>query len=102
MTLRDDHLRIALGTTTIVLPAGSRQALIARLRPYEAMRDVRELVERTRPPEVMSLTAAQKASLLRVLDEWETETGGQPDAMPPGIPALRDGLRDHPAGDIRS
>ena len=58
-----DHVQIALSRETIAIPWESRQALLAKLRPIEAMREVVlafEAVGTTRPVE---LTAEQKDDL---------------------------------------
>jgi hypothetical protein len=98
MTLRDDHLRVPLSRGTIVLPHGSCEALVARLHRYDAMRDVREALERVEPPEGVPLTAAQKAFLIRVIDEWATDGDGRGEPLPPGILELRDGLLEDLTG----
>ena len=92
MTLRDDHVRVPLSRRTIVLPHGSCEALVARLHQYDSMCAVRESLERVEPPEGVPLTAAQKASLIRVIDEWATDVDGHGEQLPPGIRKLRDGL----------
>ena len=92
MTLRDDHLRVPLSRGTIVLPHGSCEALVARLHRYDSMDEVREALERVEPPEGVRLTAAHKAFLIRVIDEWGADVVGRGESLPPGIRKLGDGL----------
>jgi len=93
MTLRDDHLRIAVGYRTIALPRTSGEALIERLHRYDSMCDVREALEQHGPPRTVRLTAAQEASLVGIIHTWAIEADGTA-SLPPGILRLRDALRD--------
>ena len=93
MTLRDDHLRIAVGYRTIALSRASGEALIERLHRHDSMCDVREALEQHGPPTTVRLTAAQEASLVGIIDTWAVDVDGAA-SLPPGILRLRDALRD--------
>lgn len=90
-----DHLH----TITVVLSAGdvtiswdTRQALMARLQHISdssSLRSMFEAVGATRPVE---LNAAQRATLLGLLDEWSVDD--ESEAMPTELDDLRSSLRD--------
>jgi len=95
MTLKDDHLRIALARETIVLPRVSREPMLSMLEQSGSMHELREALESNEPPEVVRLTAAQKRALIQLIEQWARDVdGGLASALPPGILGLRDALLD--------
>ena len=101
MTLRDDHLRIALRRETIVLPRASGEAMLGRLRQLDSMRDLRETLESIDAQELLRLTTAQKVGLIQLIEQWGSDVDGLNSGLPPGIfqlrSALHDDLRDAPS-----
>jgi hypothetical protein len=91
MTLRDDHLRIALRRETIVLPRASGEAMLRRLQQLGSMRDVRATLESVEAPEPVRLTAVQKVGLIDLIERWRRDVDG---ALPAGILELGNALRD--------
>jgi hypothetical protein len=92
VSLKDDHLRIALGRRTIVLPHSSSVALIVELRRRGSLPELREALERNEPPERLVLTAAERASLAGFIEDWTAEVAEGGIGMPSGILELRDAL----------
>lgn len=94
MTLRDDHLRIALSRETIVLPRASGEAMLGRLRQLDSMRDVRDTLESIQAPEPLRVSRAQKVALIQLIEQWGSAVDRLDSGLPPGIWELRDALHD--------
>ena len=72
----------------------SRKALLAELRPIEAMREVVAAFEAVGTSRPVELTTEQKLDLHAVLTGWAQETDGGNMALPKGIRELSDALAD--------
>src|SRR5262245_51939626 len=95
MTLRDDHVRIALGRETMVLPRASYELLLAELRHSDSMRDIRKAFETTQPPQLVHLTRFQKLALTDLIEQLANDVDvGPTGELPAGIVGLQRALRD--------
>ena len=94
MTLKDDHLRIALARETIVLPRVSREAILSRLEQSGSMHQLREALGSNEAPEAVRLTAGQKGALIQLIERWARDVDGLNRGLPPGIFELRNALHD--------
>jgi hypothetical protein len=93
MALRDDHIRILLSRETLVLPHSSHEALRVEVHKVDSMRDVHEALEAIEPPELLRLTATQKAALVQLIERWAIEVDGRGgNGLPSGILELRNAL----------
>jgi len=87
-------VQIAVTNRTISIPWKSRQALLAELRPIEAMHEVVLAFEAVGTSRPVELTAEQKDDLHGVLTGWAQETEGGFTALPKGISELSNALYD--------
>jgi len=83
-----DRVRVDAGEI-VEIPWASRQALLARLRPLEGMREIVGAFEAVGVSRSVELSGEQKAVLLEELDAWAEEA-----ELPEGLEPLRLALAD--------
>ncbi len=91
---RIDEVRIALRGGNVVIPWGSREALLEQLRKVETLNDVRDAFRTVGTTQPVSLTAPQKAGLMNVITLWADRLERGWEDRPEGIHELRHALYD--------
>jgi hypothetical protein len=95
------RVRVTLGGKTIDFPWASRDLLLAKLRPLDAMRPVVDQFEAVGTSRPVVLKHQQKVALLQVIEVWGGELPLGLLDLPEGISelcmALHDDLQDNPA-----
>jgi hypothetical protein len=90
---RLNQMTVKTSRDVVTLPWQSRDDLLREIRHLDSAREIVaafEAVGATRPVEI---STADQSLLVQAIDVWMSNAGG-PDALPPGIFALRNALLD--------